>query len=87
LNLSNVQDAIVRAAELAPDLPLIQYELENCRSLRGEYLEARQAFERALEASPRHFRSMIGLTYAIDSIDFNPAVELLYRKAINRATL
>jgi predicted O-linked N-acetylglucosamine transferase (SPINDLY family) len=50
-------------------------------------LEARQAFERAVEASPRHFRSMIGLAYAIDSIDFNPAVELLYRKAINRATL
>src|SRR5262245_41027302 len=85
LNVSNFEDAIVRAAELAPDLPLIQYELGNYRSLRGEYLEAKQAFERALEGSPRHFRSMIGLAYAIDSIDFNPAVERLYRMAINIA--
>src|SRR5207302_1689854 len=71
LNLSNFQDAILRAAELAPDLPLIQYELGNYRSLRGEYPAAKQAFERALELSPRHFRSMIGLAYAIGSIDFD----------------
>jgi len=32
---------------------VIQYELGNYRSLRGEYPEAKQAFERALELSPR----------------------------------
>jgi len=85
LDLSNVQEAILRAAELAPDLPVIQYELGNYRSLRGEYPEAKQAFERALELSPRHFRSMIGLADAINSIDFNPNVERLYGRAINIA--
>jgi len=85
LNLGNSQEAILRAAELAPDLPLIQYELGNYRSLRGEYPEAKQAFERALELSPRHFRSMIGLAYAIGSIDFNAEVEHLYRKAADIA--
>src|SRR6266702_4427262 len=85
LNLSNFQEAIVRASELAPDLPLIQYELGNYRSLRGEYTEAKQAFERALELSPRHSRSMIGLAYAIGSIDFNAEVEHLYRKAADIA--
>src|SRR2546427_7927212 len=85
LNLGNSQEAILRAAELAPDLPLIQHELGNYRSLRGEYPEAKQAFERALELSPRHFRSMIGLADAINSIDFNPNVERLYGRAINIA--
>ncbi len=85
LNLSNFQEAIVRASELAPDLPLIQYELGNYRSLRGEYTEAKQAFERTLKLSPRHFRSMIGLAYVIDSIDSDREVERLYRKAISIA--
>jgi len=85
LNLGNVQEAILRAAELAPDLALIQYELGTYRSLRGEYREAKQAFERALELSPRHFRSMIGLAYAIGSIDFNAEVERLYHKAVDIA--
>src|SRR5207245_4761826 len=57
----------------------------NYRSLRGEYPEAKQAFERALKLSPRHFRSMIGLAYAIGSIDFNAEVEHLYRKAVDIA--
>ena len=47
LDLGNSQQAILRAAELAPDLALIQYELGNYRSLNGEYPEATKAFERA----------------------------------------
>src|SRR5438093_398135 len=67
---------------ISPSRPVIQYELGNYRSLRGEYPEAKQAFERALELSPRHFRSMIGLADAINSIDFNPNVERFYGRAI-----
>jgi tetratricopeptide (TPR) repeat protein len=85
LDLSNSQQAILRATALAPDLALIQYELGNYRSLNGEYPEAAKAFERALELSPRHFRSMIGLAYAIDSMGFSPEVEGLYRKSIDIA--
>lgn len=81
LNLGNSQPSILRAAELAPDLPLIQYELGNYRLLRGEYAEAKLAFEHALALSPRHFRSMIGLAYAIGSIGFDTQVESFYRKA------
>ena len=47
--------------------------------------QAKQAFERALELSPHHFRSMIGLAYAVGSIDFSAEVERLYRKSIDIA--
>ena len=43
------------------------------------------AFERALEASPRHFKSVIGLAYALGAVDPNADVGPLYREAIEIA--
>src|SRR5258707_788680 len=62
-----------RASDLAP---------EKC-----EYrLQAAQAsLFLALELSPRHFRSMIGLAQAISSIDEDEDVEALYKRAVDIA--
>src|SRR5688572_17939467 len=54
-------DSILEAVQVAPDLALIQYEVGNYWLVKADYLKARQAFQRALELSPNHFRSLIGL--------------------------
>ncbi len=75
--------AMTRAVELQPDSALIQYEFgKNYPSFRGKEDEARQAFERAIQRSPRHFRAYLALAYAADeSMD----VEHLYIKAVEIA--
>ena len=67
------------------DLALIQYELGNYWLIRGDYLRGRRAFERALELSPRHFRSLIGLAQAQSAIDEDAEVEPLYKRAVELA--
>src|SRR5262245_25776794 len=67
------------------DLALIQYELGNYWLIRGDYLRGRRAFERALEMSPRHFRSLIGLAQAQSAIDEDAEVESLYKRAVELA--
>ena len=87
-NTRRQENAIVRAAELGGNLALIQYELGNYWLIRADYNQARTAFERALELSPGHFRSYIGLAQAIsaaeDAADEDLA-ENLYRKATELA--
>jgi tetratricopeptide (TPR) repeat protein len=79
------ENSILKAAEIAPDLAIVQYELGNYLLVTGQYLEARRAFQRALELSPKHFRSMIGLAQAISSMDDNEDVEPLYKRAVEIA--
>jgi tetratricopeptide (TPR) repeat protein len=56
------------AVELAPDLPLAHYELGSYQLTNAAtYGIARQAFERAIELSPRHFQSLIGIVYSLSS--------------------
>jgi tetratricopeptide (TPR) repeat protein len=74
-------DPVIDEAELA----LIQYELGNYRLIRGDYLRGQRAFERALELSPRHFKSLIGLAQAQSAIDEDAAVEPLYKRAVELA--
>jgi tetratricopeptide (TPR) repeat protein len=85
-NTIRQENAILRAAEIAPDLALIQYELGNYWLVAADYEKARQAFMRALELSPKHFRSLIGLAQAVSAIDENEEdVELLYKRAVEIA--
>jgi tetratricopeptide (TPR) repeat protein len=67
------------------DLALIQYELGNYWLIRGDYVRGRRAFEKALELSPKHFRSLIGLAQARSAIDEDAEVEPLYKRAVELA--
>ena len=75
--------AKVRAAELAPDSALMQFEL-------GDYLisrepdQAKKAFLQTIELSPRHFRAYLGLAYAA-SLDETADVEPYYKKVVELA--
>jgi tetratricopeptide (TPR) repeat protein len=75
-------ESIVEAAYIAPDLALVQYEAGNYWLVKADYVRARQAFERALQQSPKHFRSLIGLAQARSAIDEEEDVELLYKRAV-----
>jgi tetratricopeptide (TPR) repeat protein len=76
------ENGILKAAELAPNLALIQYELGNYRLLEGDYDQAHEAFARTLRLSPRHFRSLIGLAQADSAMDEESEVEHLYQEAV-----
>jgi tetratricopeptide (TPR) repeat protein len=65
LNPVDPRSPLLRANTLAPDLPLVQYEMGSANLILSHYSEARRNFERALDLSPRHFHSMIGLADAI----------------------
>jgi tetratricopeptide (TPR) repeat protein len=79
---------IERASELDPELPLVQYELGNFY-LRNDkaYEQARNAFEHALEMSPRHFQSIIGIVYSLspEGDDAADRIEDLLNKAVDIA--
>jgi tetratricopeptide (TPR) repeat protein len=73
---------LLRANSLAPDLPVVQYEMGRANLILSHYSEARRNFERAIGGSPRHFHSMIGLADAIASADPETTEALpLYLKA------
>jgi tetratricopeptide (TPR) repeat protein len=81
----NALAPIQRAAELAPDLPTVQYELGNYYlTNQATYPEARQAFERALQLNPRHFHSIIGIVYSL-SLAGEEDVEPLLKRAVEIA--
>jgi len=72
----------LRALELAPDLALVQSVLGQYYLDSENYNEASRAFTRAVEISPRHFRSHTALGY-IANLDYRPDAEALYLKAVN----
>ena len=87
-NTRRQENAILKAAELGGNLALIQYELGNYWLIRADYPQARLAFEQALELSPGHFRSYIGLAQAISATEDTTDEDLaenLYRKATHLA--
>ncbi len=79
--------AILHAAELGPDLPLVQYELGNYYLMDpGSYSKARQAFQQAFELSPQHYEAVLGIGYALwligdDATD--DQIEPLLHKAVD----
>jgi tetratricopeptide (TPR) repeat protein len=76
---------IQRAADISPDLALIQYEFGNYKMAIGEYAQAREAYERAFILSPRHFRSYIGIADSMVAIDEDANVEPYLVKAVGVA--
>ena len=79
------ENAILKAASLSDDLALIHYEVGNYWLIKADYQRAKESFERALELSPGHFRSYIGLAQAVSAADDAEDVEHLYRKAVELA--
>jgi tetratricopeptide (TPR) repeat protein len=79
---------IEHAAQLAPDLPLVQYELGNFY-LRNQktYPQAKQAFERTLTMSPRHFQAIIGIVYSLspEGDDAADRIDSLLHEAVQIA--
>jgi tetratricopeptide (TPR) repeat protein len=79
---------VLRAAERAPDLPIVQYPLGNYYlnsrvDPKTDLDNARKAFDRVLEQSPRHFLAMIGKVYSLSAEGDDAAadVESLLKKA------
>ncbi len=76
------------ARELATDLPIVHYELGNYYlSAAPTYKKAKESFERALELSPRHFQSIIGVVYSLSSEGDDAAnqVQTLLERAVEIA--
>ena len=75
--------ALEHAAELKPESALIQYGLgSSFETTSGKEVESRQAFQRAVDFNPRHFRAYLGLVYSADEdIDVEP----LYKRVIELA--
>src|SRR6266568_3347863 len=78
------ENSILKAAEIAPALAVVQYELGNYWLVKADYAQARRAFDRALERSPRHFRSWIGLAQALSAIDENELAREHYLAVLKR---
>lgn len=75
--------AMTHAVELKPDSALIQYEFgKNYQSGRRKEHEDRDAFQRAIELSPRHFRAYLNLAYTADE---DTDVEPLFEKVVEIA--
>jgi tetratricopeptide (TPR) repeat protein len=75
--------AMTHAFGLNHESALIQYELgKNYQTVPHKEAESRQAFNRAIEMSSRHFRSYLGLAYSADE---DTDVEPLYRKVVEIA--
>jgi len=86
VNPADPRMPINRALELATDLALVQDAYGRYKSDRGEYNEAKQAFQHVLAISPLHFRSMTSLAY-LASMEFRPDSVGLYMKAIDTSTI
>jgi tetratricopeptide (TPR) repeat protein len=75
--------AMTRAVQLQPDSALIQFQFgKNYQSSHRPENEARNAFNRAIEISPQHYRSYLNLAYLGDD---NTDVETLYQKVVQIA--
>jgi tetratricopeptide (TPR) repeat protein len=80
------RNPIQKAVDLAPDQALVQYELGTSLLYATDgFSRARQAFDRALELSPRHFESIIGKVYSFSEDEYSDQTEPLLRKAVEIA--
>jgi len=80
------RNPIQKAVDLAPDQALVQYELgTSLLYVTDGFRRARQAFDRALELSPRHFESIIGKVYSFSEDEYSDQTEPLLRKAVEIA--
>jgi tetratricopeptide (TPR) repeat protein len=76
---------ISQPPDVASDLALIHYSRGRYWLLRGDFAKARKSFENALQLSPRHFRSYVGLAEAAAAQDTDEDIEGYYKKAVEIA--
>jgi tetratricopeptide (TPR) repeat protein len=76
---------ISQPPDVASDLAIIHYSRGRYWLLRGDFAKARQSFENALQLSPRHFRSYVGLAEAAAALDTDEDIEGYYKKAVEIA--
>jgi tetratricopeptide (TPR) repeat protein len=75
-----------RAVDLAPDQALVQYELGNSLLyVTDGFVKAKQAFDRTLVLSPRHFEAIIGKVYSLSGDEYSEETEPLLLKAVEIA--
>ena len=80
------RNPVQRALDLAPDLPLVQYEYGNyLLYVAGGFPKAQQAFDRAIELSPRHFESIVGKVYSLSIDEYSEESEPLLKQVIEIA--
>jgi tetratricopeptide (TPR) repeat protein len=79
IDSTNSEKALLRAVESDPNYALLQHALGEYRLKHEENEQARQAFSRAIELSPRHFRSLAGLGQ-VEELEFKPDALSLYRR-------
>jgi tetratricopeptide (TPR) repeat protein len=85
LNVDREANPITRAADEPADLAIIYYYRGRYWFLRADFARARKSFERAIELSPRHFRSYIGVAESISAVDPDENVEAYYKRAVEIA--
>lgn len=86
LNSRDPRNPLQRAVDLAPDLPLVQYEFGTAQLyVPNGFARARQAFDRTLELSPKHFESLIGKVYSFSEDEYSDQTEPLLRKVVEIA--
>jgi len=82
----DARNPIERAVNLRPDLPIVQYELgTSLLYVNGGFTKARQAFDRVLELSPRHFESLIGKVYSFSEDEYSEETEPLLQRVVETA--
>jgi tetratricopeptide (TPR) repeat protein len=80
------RNPLQHAMDLAPDLPLVEYEFGTAMLYVNDgFPKARQAFDRALERSPRHFEAIIGKVYSFSADEYSEETEPLLRRAVEIA--
>jgi tetratricopeptide (TPR) repeat protein len=80
------RNPLQHAIDLAPDLALVQYEFgTSLLYVPGGFPNARAAFDRTLELSPRHFQSLIGKVYSFSEDEYSEQTEPLLKQAVNIA--
>jgi tetratricopeptide (TPR) repeat protein len=79
-----------RAAELEPELALVQYELGNYRLAKvnqESFAQAQQSFLRTKELSPRHFQAILGMadSLSLEADEAAGQIEPLLKEAVEIA--
>jgi len=85
LSSGKAANAVAQAVALGSELAAVQYESGNAHLDLGDFIAAKEAFERALALSPRHYLSLLGMAYASSSADSNADVLPIYERVVDVA--
>lgn len=81
LGSRDARQPLQKAADLAPDLPIVQYTFGNSQLEQKTFPEARKTFQHVIAINPRHFRSYLGQAYTYGE-DVTDEIEGLYKKVV-----